>query len=198
MQDHHSLLQDTGLSFSEQLASRLLYHPSCDVRISSLSLFIRSTSTARPFSPFCLLILEHALPHFYLEHDARARNEFLSIIKKLCNRLQAAIIRMRKSSRVVIDSSRNGYESATQKTSLIADTTQCERLHVEFVAWFHEFLLHGLQPTASYQRHIIALKSLSCILSSGLNNMVKVGCSKRRMVGDGNTDRYRTEYIVLV
>lgn len=42
--------------------------------------------------------------------------------------------------------------------------------HQAFIAWYLEFLLGELIPTASYQRHITALKAAILLLHSGIDN----------------------------
>ena len=168
------MLQEAGLSLSEQLASALLYHYSCDVRITALSLLIKSTSTVQPLSEFSLDTLQRVLPHFYLEYDAKARNELISLIKRLCIRLQAATARMQKLKRTTTCQGNNDFETGKHQTLLRGDVIHSERSHIEFMTWFHEFLLGELQPAASYQRHITALRSLVFVFSSRLNDQMEV------------------------
>ena len=50
----------------------------------------------------------------------------------------------------------------------LEQTTELLQGHASFVEWYIEFLLGELIPTASYQRHITALKAISLLLRSGI------------------------------
>ena len=164
------------LPLPERLASSLLYHASCDVRTASLSLLIRSSTTTQPLSTFCLYTLKCALPHFCLEPDAKVRNEVVSVIKRLCVRLQGAITRMRKLQQAGSsqeDVNQSGFKNCAREA--FSSESIMLRIHVEFVTWLYNFLSSELQLTASHSRHIVALRSLGFVVSSGLNVITEVG-----------------------
>lgn len=158
------------LSPSQNLCLSLQDHVSPDVRIKALSTFIQSAASAQPFSSQALDILKNILPGYHGESDAQVRNEFLSVIKRLCTRLRDTIRRLQKAKQREIEG--DTTKTTIKWTALIseADNNQAKALndHVRFFRWYCAFLDRELQPTASYQRHITSLKIVHNIITSRL------------------------------
>jgi hypothetical protein len=154
-------------SFSQCISHKLLLHVSSRVRIAALRLFIDSASSIKPLTRDVLLALQQKLPHFHGETDSRARNEFVSVIKKLFSRLQGIISRLiRVESVFPIPSKTSIAHFYTKSSGPLED-------HFKFLTWYISFLLGELQPVASYQRHISALKVMQQLSNSGLHKYLQ-------------------------
>lgn len=114
-----------------------------------------------------LLALKTNLPLFHGETDTRARNEFISVIKKLFARLQGVL------PRLVGDKEERSKKSEKTLGCSTLPTSGPLGDHLEFVTWYISFLQDELQPVASYQRHISALKILHHLNVSGLPNWLQ-------------------------
>lgn len=171
--------QSTRLD-SENLGISLLEHSSSSVRIAALSLLVSSSAHARPFCRRVLRHLRQCLPYFHIEANAKPRNEFIALMKKLCMRLRSATMSLLRGGQnsasltkeqtsittppvAEIDgeglvNSRNVIEQAPkEKLPILED-------HLAFRGWYTLFLLQELRPTASYQSHITALKILNFVM----------------------------------
>lgn len=164
----------------ENLGVSLLEHPSSNVRIAALSLLVPSSASAGPFCRQVLRRLRQCVPYFHVEVNAKPRNEFIALIKKLCMRLRGATIS-------ILRCGKNLDASTTMKTSNIApsvagsdgkepvstgdvtvqaldEQSQILKEHLAFRKWYMVFLIQELRPTASYQSHITALKILPFLM----------------------------------
>ena len=145
------------------IPSSLLVHASPSIRIAALSTLIYSPSSTKPFTPELLHCLRQNLPIFHGESDPKIRGEFISSTKALIARLQAATFRLGKflESHTGITQSQDEPVGSNESRDP-SDDDHREDLgqHVSFLSWYIEFLSGELQPTASYQRHITALKVL--------------------------------------
>lgn len=130
-------------------------------RLTGLHLVVTSHSATRPFLPSALRLLQKSLPVFFADTDANFRSEVFSLVQKLMDRLRAITAVLARA-----------VEAAKSKAS--ADDTASTTLsrHREFVDWLLRCLTWELRPTASYQRHISALKCLSIIARSGVDTTV--------------------------
>lgn len=154
-------------SYSQCISHRLLLHVSSSVRIAALRLFIDVASSTKPLTRDVLLALQQKLPHFHGETDSRARNEFVSAIKKLFSRLQGIIPRLNKVEGVFpIPSEISMARFNTRSSGPLED-------HFKFLTWYFSFLLGELQPVASYQRHISALKVMQQLSNSGVHKYLQ-------------------------
>ena len=164
----------------EILGISLLEHSSSSVRVSALSLLVSSSVSARPFCRRILRHLRQCLPNFHVEANAKPRNEFIALMKKLCMRLRSATMSLsrrvqnsdtltEKQRSITTPSvaefdgegplnSRNVVEQALKETLPILED------HLAFRGWYMMFLLQELRPTASYQSHITALKILNFVM----------------------------------
>lgn len=125
-------------------------------------------------------LLKRHLKSCHADPDAKFRNEVLAHAKNMVKRIQGAISVLRKDiSRLAIKTSKadtinrtsvNTHISKGAKQIANAGETwlrDCLQAHEGFLSWYLEFLRQELVPTASYQRHITALKSLVNVLRLG-------------------------------
>ena len=159
------------MSDKDDVLINLLAHKSSSIRNVALSLLAYSSSLTKPFSAKVLASLMDNVSCFHSEVDPKTRNEFISLAKRACTRLNAAIMRLRKSLR-----DPKGYSHLpdmnrpyVQALSLAIQEEETEqgllRANMRFVDCYVEFLIGELRPTASYQRHITALKVIEFNLS---------------------------------
>ena len=150
---------------SEALACNYLNHISPSVRLSALSLLISSSVTSKPFTQNVLETLRVCLPYFHVEVDAKARNEYIALMRKLCVRLERAIVSLLRAGDTSLkfafeESSTSQSGAVTNNTATLKPREQLLRSHLGFRKRYLLFLIHELRPTASYQSHITALKIL--------------------------------------
>ena len=164
-----------GLSILEQMSLGLLVQASSSVRIAALRALIHTTSSTRSFAPHVLLVLKQTLPLYHGETGSRMRNEFICWTKKLFSRLQGAIRRLLRD-----EAKHNGERGRAEDSSVSSGMGHLGELqdHLGFVTWYSSFLTGELQPTASYQRHISALRVLQLFHSANLDELVRTGLIK--------------------
>ncbi|KAI9782363.1 MAG: hypothetical protein M1839_005236 [Geoglossum umbratile] len=165
----------------DHLMGRLLARASETIRLAALSLLVASPLTTRPFTSGVLSLLEQNMTFSHADTDAKFRTNVLSTAKRLVDRLRGSASflsreqeRYKKTIAYQSISNKGGpvpeqsrkrgeaVEAAKRSTSLL-------QRHTEFINWYINFLVTELQPTASYQRHITALKALGILLQSGLD-----------------------------
>lgn len=175
LRKHFGQGQCTSLDL-ESLGTSLLENSSPSVRIAALSLLISSSTSTRPFSPRVLRRVRQCIPYFHVEGNAKPRNEFIALMKKLCTRLQGATLSLLRRARDPDSMIREQAGAAApfvatfdskEPVSLgnVAEQVWNEELlileeHFAFRRWYMMFLLQELRPTATYQSHITALKIL--------------------------------------
>ena len=126
-----------------------------------------SRSSIEPLTKEILDSLRQTLPQFHTEVNAKARNEFLNQMKRLCTRLRGSISSLKKARSTQIPSGNKSasYESSTQRFRENLDNiTSLMGQQILFRDWYADFLTSELRPTSSYQRHITALKTLQFLL----------------------------------
>ena len=159
----------------KKLSMRFLDHGNSSISITSLSILTFSSSHTKPFSEETLASLEQSLPLFHAESDSKFRGEFISIMRRVLRRFDSTMIRL---SHIPIESRHLKNSIATSSWSKIVDENdrlKIEELHRSFLNWYNGYLAQELQPTASYQRHITALRVLQ-IMQTGmlLDTILKV------------------------
>ena len=135
-----------------------------------MRLITHSSSSVSPLPSYLLHTLRRVLPSFHAETDSGVRNEFSTIMKKLFSRMQGVIYRLTRGSAGLQDSIKQLKASVDFSSSEHAESLQN---HTEFLTWYTKLLLHELQPTASYPRHISALKVLQLLNTSGLYSVLQ-------------------------
>jgi hypothetical protein len=147
-------------------------HPEPEVRLAGMFLSVYSTSVTRPLSSGVLKALKRNLVHLHTETDADFRREVLGYTQKLFDRLRASTATLAKrKSRPKADTSRMTFPRAfsRQETVLLQQPRDPDTEPLAFVVWFLRFLEWELRSTASYQRRIVALRSLTVVLRSGVD-----------------------------
>ena len=149
----------------EALAIDLLEHNSASVRLAALSLLLSSPVTSKPLSQRALDKVRVHIPYFHVEVNPKARNEFIVLMKKLCKRVKCAASSLLRAEQTSMGSSSANsdeveHASVTDANDMWKSSQRLLRSHLAFRRRYLLFLLHELRPTASYQSHIIALKTL--------------------------------------
>jgi len=96
--------------------------------------------------------------------DAKLRNEVLSNTKHMIDRLRGSIGFLVRE----IDNLRSRESLEVTQSQQLWDIEVLLSSHVSFTEWYFKFLLQELVPTASYQRHITALKAIDLLLRSNI------------------------------
>lgn len=165
-----------------EVLERFLLHNSYDVRSFAMSLLITSSSSTRPYSMMAFSLIRRHLRSCHSDPDAKFRNEILGHSKNMVKRVKGAISILEK------DLARSGTKASTPKVRDTAVNTHISKgakeisnageawlrdtleAHERFFSWYLQFLRQELAPTASYQRHITALKALVTVLRLGKDN----------------------------
>ena len=175
LRKHFGQGQSTSIDL-ENLGTSLLENSSSSVRIAALSLLASSSTSTRPFSPRVLRRVQQCIPYFHVEVNAKSRNEFIALMKKLCMRLQGATLALLRRGRDSDNSVREQVSVAAPciasfdgkgpvSSGNVVEQVLNEELlvleaHLAFRKWYMMFLLQELRPTATYQSHFTALKIL--------------------------------------
>jgi hypothetical protein len=161
-----------SIILDEQAIGALLNNPSDDVRSLALSVLITSFSSTRPFSPAVLELLKSNIAYFHSDTDAKFRNDVLSNTKHLIERLKgttAFMVReLEQLSYQLTHHDQDGYFQDDDEKAAHNAIESLVAKHQQFIEWYVEFNLTELVPTASYQRHITALRTIQLILNSKL------------------------------
>lgn len=179
LREHIGQEQSTLLD-TENLAISLLEHASSSVRVAALSLVIFSSASTRPFSQRVLCRIRQCIPCFHVEVNAKPRNEFIALMKKLCVRLQGATLVLLRHCQDQGASTRGQASTAAQSVATyngkgeasseniieqaLDESKYILEEHIAFRKWYMVFLLEELRPTSSYQSHITALRILEYLL----------------------------------
>lgn len=162
-----------------KVLERFLLHNSYDVRSFAMSLLITSSSITRPYSITAFFLLRKHLRSCHADPDAKFRNEILGHSKNMIKRVKGAISVLEKdlartetkaSTSKVRETGVNTHISKGAKEITNAGKTWLRDTldaHERFLSWYLQFLWQELAPTASYQRHITALKALVTVLKLG-------------------------------
>jgi hypothetical protein len=125
------------LQAAPEMLDRILSHPSRDVRTSAVAILFASPSPGKPLTETTMRLLQKHLPAFHSDVDPKFRYEVLGHERNLYKRISNA-----------------RAEAAKKKSTDIAQQ------HSGFLDWYSSFLAAELAPSASYQRHITALKAM--------------------------------------
>ncbi|KAK4189594.1 thyroid adenoma-associated protein [Podospora australis] len=167
------------IALQETVLDSLLAHPSISVRSSAFSLLVSSQATTKPFSTAAFNLLKRHLAAFHADYDAKVRNEVLGLTKSLLKRVKNIIT---VAQRALIDfANREAQGISNEKPkpppkkkagseAALKDAFEAMALldhHTSFIKWYLDFLKSELLPTASYQRHITAMKAALLTLRVG-------------------------------
>jgi hypothetical protein len=149
----------------------LLSHKAGNVRSAAFSVLISSISSTRPFSLKTFNLLRENLGLLHSDTDAKVRNEVLSNTKHMIGRINGAVSFLTRG----LPSNPIKQNQISRKKSEhpdFADIASQEKVvlqeHEDFILWYQNFLTSELIPTASYQRHITALRSIQLGVDSGI------------------------------
>ncbi|KAK5174565.1 uncharacterized protein LTR77_001646 [Saxophila tyrrhenica] len=157
----------THISIPVRSIGRMLRDRSRPARLTGLSLLITSHSATRPLPAKTFWLLKRYLHVFLGDSDADFRGEVFSLMQRLVDRLRA----------ITAVASRQTNVSSEAAASLCHGR--------DFLHWLLQFLGSELRPTASYQHHICALKTVLIMARSGLDDAVSVThLSKTATVGE--------------
>ncbi|KAJ9154737.1 tRNA (Cytidine(32)-2'-O)-methyltransferase non-catalytic subunit TRM732 [Pleurostoma richardsiae] len=164
----------------EEVLEDVLTHPSREVRSLAMSLLITSSASTRPYAPVAMQLLQKHLAACHSDHDAKFRNEILGHSKDMVKRVKAVMTLLRRQLSHAqngaslfdeggINQTTNGGATAPRKAGKAAKKLSAADIdsaretlhqHEAFFCWYLQFLKSELVPTASYQRHITALRAL--------------------------------------
>ncbi|KAK5111618.1 hypothetical protein LTR85_011796 [Meristemomyces frigidus] len=154
--------QDDIIYLPVRWVGRLLLKSSRNARLTGLSLLISSPAATRPLLPEALNLIKRNLSHYFADTDANFRSEVFSLFQHLIDRVRAIVAVLARHANNPI----NGGAAS------VASPSQALRYHQAFLDWLIRSLVWELRPTASYQRHISALKCLFVLVRSGLDRDV--------------------------
>ena len=170
--------QSTSLNV-ENLGISLLAHSSSAVRLAALSLLVSSSASSSPLCRRALRRMRQCIPYFHVEANAKPRNEFIALMKKLCMRIRSATLSLLRRDQNTYNvtgaqtSSAAHFSARLDGEGPVSSGNVTEQAlndmyildeHLAFRKWYMVFLLQELRPTATYQSHITALKVLSFLI----------------------------------
>ncbi|KAI1766390.1 putative death-receptor fusion protein-domain-containing protein [Hypoxylon sp. FL1150] len=172
----HGLKQDTKSTFQlrPDILENVLCHDSHEARSSAISILIASPSTTKPYTAEALGLLKQHLPSFHEDPDPKMRYDVLGHSRNMIKRIQNTIESLRKESERIlkkmnkIASKEADGQAEKHQTDAVAEVNNTLRQHEDYVSWYVGFLKNELAPTASYQRHITALKAMMFVLKPAL------------------------------
>ncbi|KAF4266943.1 hypothetical protein KXV68_002181 [Aspergillus fumigatus] len=166
-EDYGPSKQGTGmkLSLPGEIIGQFLFHREFSIRIAALSLLIAAPATTKPLSSTAIRAILRGLPSMHAESDSYSRGEIISLLRKLIVRLKGGILE-NQDGPVQEELSTNKTQQAKSGRS-DSETRAC-------VSTYIGFLKTDMRPTASYPRHIMALKTLNLFLQSGLDPRVNL------------------------
>jgi hypothetical protein len=160
----------SSIILPEYSIERLLSHKASNVRSAAFSVLVSSISSVRPFTLWTLNLLRLNLGLLHSDTDAKVRNEVLSNTKHMTGRLKGAVSFLARE----VASSHIKHDHISQKSenqdlaNAASPETMALQEHKDFISWYQNFLGNELIPTASYQRHITALRSIQILVDSGI------------------------------
>ncbi|RHZ58954.1 THADA/TRM732 family protein [Aspergillus thermomutatus] len=156
---------DMKLSLPSEVIGQFLFHREFSIRIAALSLLISAPATTKPLSLAAIRAILRGLPAMHAESDSYSRGEIISLIRKLIVRLKGGILdNQNVSSQEKLSTNRNQQTKSARSDS---ETRACLKAYIGF-------LKADMRPTASYPRHIMALKTMNLFLQSGLDSRVNL------------------------
>jgi hypothetical protein len=154
---------ETSLQIHMRVLCQLLYDVSSSARLAGFSLIVSTNSTTKPFSTGALDGLKRGIPVLFLEQDSSVRQEILSLLPDMINRIRAATFKLIQSAQRVHSSNLTTLKGeADNFLRIVAE-------HETFMRWLVDFIPTQLHPGAGYQRHIFALKLLGIVLKPGID-----------------------------
>ncbi|OJJ47298.1 hypothetical protein ASPZODRAFT_65750 [Penicilliopsis zonata CBS 506.65] len=159
---------DEVVVLNSEIIGQFLLHRESSIRIATLALLITTFSTTKPVSAAAMRVIMKGLPSMHAESDAYSRGEVVSLTRKLIVRLKSGVTDDQKSTLATTTDSTQ--QAKTDSNSLYFQRSDTATR--AYLGAYIDFLKADLQSTASYQRHITALKALGLVLESGLDTRV--------------------------
>lgn len=151
---------EDALVLQSEVIGQFLFHQEFSVRIAALSLLVTAPISTKPVSSATMKAILKGLPPMHAESNSYSRGEILSLVRKLIVRLKGGLLSGDE------DLSQRVVASKKQQPTFARDDSETLACLRDYIA----FLKSDLRPTASYPRHITALKSLMLFLDSGLDS----------------------------
>ena len=108
----------------------------------------------------------------FADTDAKFRNDILSNTRHMIERFRGAtayLTRELENVRFLLSLNQSvGPVPQERNQELLDEISNLLQMHEIFIQWYLKFLSGELIPTASYQRHITALKAIALLLRSGI------------------------------
>ncbi|GAD96200.1 HEAT repeat protein [Paecilomyces variotii No. 5] len=166
--------KDVTLVIKSEILGQFLLHREASIRVAALSLLITASSTTKPISSDALRAILLGLPALHADSDAQSRGHILTLTRRLLVRLRSGTQKSDQHVKAVASGEDDNIRPLKRRRSL-DQSTDVEQSRFDsraFLEHYLSFLEGDLEPTASYQRHIMALKALSLILQSRLDPRV--------------------------
>ncbi|KAH8801530.1 HEAT repeat protein-like protein [Xylogone sp. PMI_703] len=186
-QQNQSKRSTNTIVLQEDIVGSLLGHSSGVVRSLAFSVLVSSLSPARPFTEKAMSYMQDKMGILFADTDAKFRNETLSSTRAMVERIRGASAFLAKavqSPSLAIDTEQKGAKHNSEEFGEDASTkevplqslnskdvdkrTELLLKHWDFVQWYLNFLCGEMIPTASYQRHVTALKATTQLIRSGI------------------------------
>lgn len=151
---------------------RLMMRHSPDARSTGLTLLIASHAMTTPFSCKALNLLKHHLNHFLADPDANFRGKVFSLMQRLLDRMRAVSAVLARQVGMKCDARHDDEPARTLYE------------HKTFLKWLVRCLTGELRPSASYQRHISALKILLITARSGMDSQISTAHLSKVALGE--------------
>ncbi|KAL3439309.1 putative death-receptor fusion protein-domain-containing protein [Aspergillus tetrazonus] len=148
------------LVLKSEVIGQFLFHHDFSIKMAALSLLVTAPSTTKPLSSAAIRIIIKSLPSLHAESDPCTRGEILSMVRGLIVRLKGGIL-------ANIENPVEPRTTLSKKQPIVyirddAETRSCLQSYLDF-------LMADLRTTASYHRHIMAVKTLYLVIESGLD-----------------------------
>ncbi|KAH8724346.1 HEAT repeat protein-like protein [Phaeosphaeriaceae sp. PMI808] len=170
-------IQQGAICLPDDIFGPWVTNPKPGVRLAGMFLSVYSTAITRPMTGGLFNSLRRNLIHLHTDTDANFRREAHGYTQKLFDRLRASTATLAKGT-VKANNSKNIRlpipQACFNQTVSSSRHLQPDPLleSLTFVVWYVRFLEWELRSTASYQRRITALQSLTIVLRSGLDARV--------------------------
>lgn len=159
-----SFLQSRKDHNAQDIAKGLIVHLCPSIRIAALNLVANPSVSSGSFSINILEALQEVLPHFHTETNPKIRSEYLVIMKSSFVQIRRGFHYLFEANLMTKlfanESTKDNLQTRQSDTDNICRNQAHREKHAAFLNWFDEFLINELQPCASYQRHITALKAM--------------------------------------
>lgn len=152
--------EEPPLVLKSEFIGQFLFHHDFNIKMAALSLLITAPSTTKPLSSAAIRVIIKSLPSLHAESDPCTRGEILSMVRGLIVRLKGGIL-------ADIENPVEPRTTLSKKQPIVfirddVETRSCLENYLNFLA-------ADLRTTASYHRHIMALKTVYLLVESGLD-----------------------------